>query len=87
MPLVVLINSGSASAAEILAGALQDAGRAVLVGETTVGTGTVLTPFRLANGAQLLLGTQEWRTPTGRQIWGKELRRIVSLDNPSKRPL
>ena len=71
MPLVVLINSGSASAAEILAGALQDAGRAVLVGETTVGTGTVLTPFRLANGAQLLLGTQEWRTPTGRQIRGK----------------
>ena len=71
MPLVVLINGGSASAAEILAGALQDAGRAVLVGETTVGTGTVLTPFRLANGAQLLLGTQEWRTPTGRQIRGK----------------
>ncbi len=71
MPLVVLINGGSASAAEILAGALQDAGRAVLVGETTVGTGTVLTPFRLNNGAQLLLGTQEWRTPTGRQIRGK----------------
>ncbi|RMD83154.1 MAG: S41 family peptidase [Chloroflexi bacterium] len=86
IPLVVLINGGSASAAEILAGALQDAGRAVLVGEKTVGTGTVLTPFRLRNGAQLLLGTQEWRTPSGRQIRGKGIEpdRVVAqpLDVP-----
>ncbi|MCS6887921.1 MAG: S41 family peptidase [Chloroflexus sp.] len=86
LPLVVLINGGSASAAEILAGALQDAGRAILIGEKTVGTGTVLTPFRLSGGAQLLLGTQEWRTPAGRQIRGKGIEpdRVVAqpIDAP-----
>ncbi len=87
LPLVVLINGGSASAAEILAGALQDAGRAVLVGETTVGTGTVLTPFRLSGGAQLLLGTQEWRTPAGRQIRGKGVEPDRVVPQPLEAPI
>ncbi len=87
MPMVVLINGGSASAAEILAGALQDAGRAVLVGETTVGTGTVLTPFRLSGGAQLLLGTQEWRTPAGRQIRGKGIEPDQMVAQPIDAPI
>jgi carboxyl-terminal processing protease len=68
LPLVVLINENSASSAEIVSGALQDAERAVLVGETTIGTGTVLTPFRLSDGSRLLLGTQQWLTPEGRLI-------------------
>ncbi|RRR77345.1 MAG: S41 family peptidase [Candidatus Viridilinea halotolerans] len=71
LPLVVLINGGSASSAEIVAGAIQAAGRAVLVGETTFGTGTVLTPFRLSDGSRLLLGTQQWLTPDGRLIRGQ----------------
>jgi carboxyl-terminal processing protease len=71
LPLVVLINEGSASSAEIVSGAIQAAGRAVLVGETTFGTGTVLTPFRLSDGSRLLLGTQQWLTPDGRQIRGQ----------------
>jgi len=68
LPLVVLINANSASSSEIVSGALQDAGRATLVGETTFGTGTVLTPFRLSDGSRLLLGTQQWLTPNGRVI-------------------
>jgi carboxyl-terminal processing protease len=69
IPLVVLINYGSASASEIVAGALQDAGRAKLVGETTFGTGTVLNTFSLSDGSAMLLATSEWLTPKGRVIW------------------
>jgi len=69
LPLVVLINGGSASASEIVAGAIQDAGRGTLVGETTFGTGTVLSQFPLSDGSALLLAIQEWLTPDGRQIW------------------
>ncbi len=69
LPMVVLINGGTASAAEIVSGALQDAHRAQLVGETTFGTGTVLNQFPLSDGSALLLATQEWLTPNGRVIW------------------
>lgn len=69
LPMVVLINQGTASAAEIVSGALQDADRAQLVGETTFGTGTVLQDFPLADGSSVLLATQEWLTPKGRVIW------------------
>jgi carboxyl-terminal processing protease len=69
VPMVVLINAGTASAAEIVAGALQDAHRAQLVGETTFGTGTVLSEFSLSDGSALLLAIQEWLTPGGRVIW------------------
>lgn len=71
LPMVVLINQGSASAAEIVAGALKDANRANLVGETTFGTGTVLNQFNLSDGSALLLATQEWLTPSGQTIWHK----------------
>jgi carboxyl-terminal processing protease len=67
--MVVLINNGTASAAEIVAGALQDAQRAKLIGETTVGTGTVLNQFPLSDGSALLLAVEEWLTPNGRTIW------------------
>ncbi|HWX19494.1 MAG TPA: S41 family peptidase [Candidatus Binatia bacterium] len=71
VPLVALVNEGSASAAEIVAGALQDAHRATLVGETTFGTGTVLGEFRLSDGSALLLAIEEWLTPEGHSIWHK----------------
>ncbi|MCB1376295.1 MAG: PDZ domain-containing protein, partial [Rhodobacteraceae bacterium] len=62
IPVVVLVNAGTASSAEIMAGALQDYDRAELVGETTFGTGTVLEPFMLNDGSALLLGTRQWLT-------------------------
>jgi len=69
IPMVVLINGGTGSGAEIVAGALQDAHRATLVGEKTFGTGTVLESFSLSDGSALMLAIKEWLTPTGRVIW------------------
>jgi carboxyl-terminal processing protease len=69
LPMVVLVNQGTASAAEIVAGALQDNGRARLVGETTFGTGTVLVQFSLPDGSAINLAVQEWLTPSGKTIW------------------
>ncbi|NTV62236.1 MAG: S41 family peptidase [Oscillochloris sp.] len=78
LPLVVLINHGSASSAEILSGALQDAKRATLIGEATFGTGTVLSAYNISGGGRLLLGTQQWLTPEGRLIRGEG----ISPDEP-----
>jgi carboxyl-terminal processing protease len=69
LPLVVLIDEGSASSSEIFAGALQDHGRAKLVGTKTYGTGTVLQPFDLSDGSAIMLAVSQWFTPKGRQIW------------------
>lgn len=83
LPMVVLINQGTASAAEIVSGALQDANRAKLVGETTFGTGTVLNTFPLSDGSALLLATQEWLTPKGRVIWHQGISPDVTQALPS----
>jgi carboxyl-terminal processing protease len=69
LPLEVLINGGTSSGAEIVAGALQDARRAKFVGEKTFGTGTVLETFSLSDGSALMLAIEEWLTPAGHLIW------------------
>jgi carboxyl-terminal processing protease len=69
IPLVVLTDEGTASAAEIVAAALQDAGRAKVIGATTFGTGTVLQRFDLSDGSGLLIATKEWLTRNGRVLW------------------
>ncbi|MGQ9753073.1 MAG: S41 family peptidase [Thermaceae bacterium] len=67
-PMVVLVNGNSASASEIVAGALQDYGRAKVIGERTFGKGVGQTPYTLSNGGELTLVTFEWLTPKRRAI-------------------
>ena len=80
LPLVVLIDGGTASSAEIVSGAIQDAGRAELIGVKTFGTGTVLGEFALADGSALRVGTVEWLTPKGRRIWHEGIAPDVAVE-------
>ncbi|HID96498.1 MAG TPA: S41 family peptidase [Candidatus Latescibacteria bacterium] len=68
IPLIVMINHGSASASEILSGAIQDNDRGLVVGQTSFGKGLVQREYKLRNGGALFLTTAKWYTPSGRLI-------------------
>jgi carboxyl-terminal processing protease len=78
-PLAVLVNGGTASASEIVAGALRDDLKAPLIGEKTFGTGTVLQEFPLLDGSAVLLAVGEWLTPAGESFWHKGLEPTIKV--------
>jgi carboxyl-terminal processing protease len=83
IPLVALVDQGTASSAEILAGALQSNQRAEIIGRRTYGTGTVLSEVSLSDGSALRIGVIEWLTPDGRKIWHTGIAPDHSVSLPS----
>ncbi|MBE3581908.1 MAG: S41 family peptidase [Thermoanaerobacteraceae bacterium] len=83
-PVVVLVDGGTASAAELLAGALRDTGAALLVGTRTFGKGSIQSLLPLRDGGALKLTTAHYLTPAGRQIDGEGLEPDLSVDDPEE---
>ena len=83
VPMVVLVNGGSASASEIVAGALQDDKRAVIMGTRTFGKGSVQTILPLGNGTAIKLTTARYFTPSGRSIQAKGIEPDIVVEDPA----
>ncbi|MBI1882687.1 MAG: S41 family peptidase [Chlamydiae bacterium] len=82
VPLVILVNRGSASASEIVAGAIQDLGRGKIVGKKTFGKGSVQSVIPLKDGSALKLTTSKYFTPKGRSIQGTGIQPDIEVDIP-----
>lgn len=83
LPMVVLINTGSASSSEIFASALQDYKRAQIIGLQTIGLGTVIQPRRLDDGSAVYIGVAEWITPNGRKLRKEGVTPDIKVSLPS----
>jgi carboxyl-terminal processing protease len=80
IPLMLLVDHGTASASEVLAGALQDHGRALVVGERTFGKGSIQSVLPLRNGAGIKLTTARYYTPSGRSIQAEGIEPDVAIE-------
>ena len=88
LPLVVLIDEGTASSAEIVSGAIRSAGRGELVGMTTFGTGTVLLTYELSDGSAVRLAVERWLTPDGELIFEQGISPTQEVElSPTDRPV
>lgn len=84
LPVYVLVNKGSASASEIVAGAFQDTGRGTVVGETTFGKGTVQQIVEFRDGSSLKMTIAEWKTPKDRKIDGVGVKPDIAVDSTTE---
>ncbi|MGZ6792219.1 MAG: S41 family peptidase, partial [Mycobacteriales bacterium] len=86
-PLVVLVDGGTASAAEVVTGALQDRGRAVVVGSRTFGKGSVQEPHALSDGSTLALTVARYALPSGRSVEGVGIEPDIDVAGTGQAPL
>lgn len=86
VPMVVLVDQGSASASELMAGALQDRGRATIVGVSTFGKGSVQTWRRLSNGGGIRITISEWLTPSGYSVSPDGIQPDIVVEFPELEP-
>jgi carboxyl-terminal processing protease len=84
IPVCVLINSDTSSAAEVMAAAIKDHHRGTVIGSRSAGLGTMLHPYRMSDGSVVFLAIAEWLTPHGDRIWHQGVAPTVQMQLPDE---